>query len=144
MNVKTRFAPSPTGYLHIGGVRTALFCWLYARHFGGQFVLRIEDTDRERSTQESIDAILTGLEWVGLDWDEGPFFQSERFDRYQTCANEMLEAGTAYHCYCTADELDELRAEQIAATRYGGDLRVRPTPRCGGKRVRRAPRMRLR
>ncbi len=134
MNVKTRFAPSPTGYLHIGGVRTALFCWLYARHFGGQFVLRIEDTDRERSTQESIDAILTGLEWVGLDWDEGPFFQSERFGRYRTRANEMLEAGTAYHCYCTADELDELRAEQIAAGQnpgYDGRCRNRIEPRSG-------------
>jgi glutamyl-tRNA synthetase len=132
MNIKTRFAPSPTGYLHIGGVRTALFCWLYARHFGGHFVLRIEDTDRERSTQESIDAILTGLEWVGLDWDEGPFFQSERFDRYRACADEMLEAGTAYHCYCTADELNELRAEQVATgrnPRYDGRCRSRVEPR---------------
>jgi glutamyl-tRNA synthetase len=134
MNVKTRFAPSPTGYLHIGGVRTALFCWLYARHHGGQFVLRIEDTDRERSTQESIDAILTGMEWVGLDWDEGPFLQSERFDRYRAVADEMLAAGTAYHCYCTTEELDALRAEQTSAGQnpgYDGRCRERSEPRAG-------------
>jgi glutamyl-tRNA synthetase len=138
MNVKTRFAPSPTGYLHIGGVRTALFSWLYARHCGGQFVLRIEDTDRERSTRESIDAILTGMEWVGLDWDEGPFFQSDRFDRYRSCAAAMLEAGTAYHCYCTPEELDALRTEQTAAgenPRYDGRCRNRDTPRPGIKPV---------
>jgi glutamyl-tRNA synthetase len=134
MTVKTRFAPSPTGYLHIGGVRTALFCWLYARHHGGQFVLRIEDTDRARSTQESIDAILTGMEWVGLDWDEGPFFQSERYDRYRECADAMLKAGTAYHCYCTPEELDKLRAQQTAAgenPRYDGRCRNRDQPRHG-------------
>jgi glutamyl-tRNA synthetase len=134
MSVKTRFAPSPTGYLHIGGVRTALFCWLYARHFGGQFVLRIEDTDRERSTQESIDAILNGMKWVGLDWDEGPYYQSERFDCYRAYADQMLEAGTAYHCYCTAEELDEMRAEQTATgqnPRYDGRCRDRVEP-CPG------------
>jgi glutamyl-tRNA synthetase len=134
MTVKTRFAPSPTGFLHIGGVRTALFCWLFARHHGGQFVLRIEDTDRERSTQESIDVILDGMNWVGLDWDEGPYFQSQRVDRYRQIISEMLQAGSAYHCYCQPDELDAMRAEQIAAgenPRYDGRCRERNQPREG-------------
>jgi len=134
MTVKTRFAPSPTGYLHIGGVRTALFSWLYARHHDGQFVLRIEDTDRERSTQQSIDAILDGLKWVGLDWDEGPVFQSDRFDRYHKISDEMLEAGLAYHCYCTPEELDAMRAEQVAGgenPRYDGRCRENGKPRPG-------------
>jgi glutamyl-tRNA synthetase len=134
MTVKTRFAPSPTGYLHIGGVRTALFCWLYARHHGGEFVLRIEDTDRERSTQESIDVIMDGMAWVGLDWDEGPHLQSERFDRYHEVIDQMLAAGTAYHCYCTPEELEAMRAEQITAgenPRYDGRCRDRHEPREG-------------
>ena len=91
MNIKTRFAPSPTGYLHIGGARTALFSWLYARHNQGKFVLRIEDTDRERSTQESVDAILRGMEWLGMDYDEGPYYQTERFDRYQQVIEQLLD-----------------------------------------------------
>ncbi len=112
MEVKTRFAPSPTGYLHIGGVRTALFSWLYARHNQGKFVLRIEDTDRERSTQESVDAILRGMEWLGLDYDEGPFYQTQRFDRYQQVIEKLLDEDKAYRCYCTKAELDALRSEQ--------------------------------
>jgi len=112
MNIKTRFAPSPTGYLHIGGARTALFSWLYARHHGGKFVLRIEDTDRERSTQESVDAILRGMEWLGMDYDEGPYYQTQRFDRYQEVIAQLLDEDKAYRCYCTKDELDALRAEQ--------------------------------
>ena len=95
MSVKTRFAPSPTGYLHIGGVRTALFSWLHARRHGGEFVLRIEDTDRERSTQESIDIILEGMQWLGLDWDEGPYYQSQRNDRYTEMAQQLLDEGNA-------------------------------------------------
>lgn len=134
MQVKTRFAPSPTGYLHIGSVRTALFCWLYARHHGGKFVLRIEDTDRDRSTQESIDAILQGMQWVGLDWDEGPYFQSENFERYRQVATQLLDAGQAYHCYCTPDELAARRAAQKAAgqnPRYDGRCRNDAQPRAG-------------
>jgi glutamyl-tRNA synthetase len=132
MQVKTRFAPSPTGYLHIGSVRTALFCWLYARHHGGKFVLRIEDTDRERSTQESIDAILQGMQWVDLDWDEGPYFQSENFERYRQVATQLLDAGQAYHCYCTPEELAARRAAQKAAgqnPRYDGRCRNNGQPR---------------
>ncbi len=134
MTLKTRFAPSPTGDLHIGSVRTALFCWLYARRFGGQFVLRVEDTDRERSTQESIDAILNSMAWVGLDYDEGPYFQSERFPRYREVAANMLADGSAYHCYCTPEELEAMRAEQIARgenPRYDGRCRERSEPRDG-------------
>ncbi|MFK7793734.1 MAG: glutamate--tRNA ligase [Gammaproteobacteria bacterium] len=112
MAVKTRFAPSPTGYLHIGGVRTALFSWLYARHHQGKFVLRIEDTDRERSTQTSVDAILRGMEWLGLDHDEGPFYQTQRFDRYKQVIERLLAEDKAYRCYCTKEELDALRLEQ--------------------------------
>ena len=106
MTIKTRFAPSPTGVLHIGGVRTALFCYLYARRFGGQFVLRIEDTDRERSTEASVNAILDGMAWLGLDADEGPFYQTQRFDRYQAVLDDWLATGKAYHCYCTKDARD--------------------------------------
>jgi len=132
--IKTRFAPSPTGVLHIGSVRTALFCWLYARHHDGNFVLRIEDTDKERSTQENVDAILDGMQWLGLDADEGPIYQSGRFDRYREVIDQWLAAGDAYHCYCTKDELDSLRAEQMAAgekTRYDGRCRDRTDPREG-------------
>jgi glutamyl-tRNA synthetase len=134
MNVKTRFAPSPTGVLHIGSVRTALFCWLYAHHHGGKFVLRIEDTDRARSTQENVDAILDGLAWLGLDADEGPFYQTDRMARYKEVSEQMLTAGNAYHCYCTKEELDTRRAEQMAAgekTRYDGRCRDRTEPRAG-------------
>lgn len=112
MDIKTRFAPSPTGYLHIGGARTALFSWLYARHHQGKFILRIEDTDRERSTQESVDAILKGMDWLGLSYDEGPYYQTQRFDRYNEVIEKLLDEGHAYRCYCTKDELDAMRLEQ--------------------------------
>lgn len=112
MKIKTRFAPSPTGYLHVGGARTALYSWLYARRMGGEFVLRIEDTDLERSTQEAIDAIMDGMNWLDLGWDEGPYYQTKRFDRYNAIIDEMLEAGTAYRCYCSKERLEALRAEQ--------------------------------
>jgi len=132
--VRTRFAPSPTGVLHLGSVRTALFCWLYARHHGGQFILRIEDTDRERSTPENVEAITDGLEWLGLVADEGPFFQSRRFDRYREVVEQWLEEGKAYHCYCTREELDTLREQQMATggrVRYDGRCRQRKEPRAG-------------
>jgi glutamyl-tRNA synthetase len=109
MTVVTRFAPSPTGFLHIGGARTALFNWLYARHHGGKYLLRIEDTDRKRSTQEAIDAILEGLDWLGLSADEPPVFQSARQQRHSQVALELLESGNAYHCYCSPEELAEMR-----------------------------------
>ena len=131
MTVRTRFAPSPTGVLHLGSVRTALFCWLYARHHGGQFILRIEDTDRERSTKEHVDAILEGMAWLGLDADEGPFFQSERQDRYREVIEQWLAEGKAYHCYCTKAELDELREQQMKSgghVRYDGRCRERTKP----------------
>jgi len=124
--VKTRFAPSPTGYLHIGGARTALFSWLYARRHGGPFVLRIEDTDLERSTPEAVNAILEGMNWLGLDYDEGPFYQTQRFDRYQEVLRQLLREGSAYYCYCTREELEALRAEQMARKekpRYDGRYR---------------------
>lgn len=124
--VKTRFAPSPTGYLHIGGARTALFSWLYARHHGGSFVLRIEDTDLERSTPEAVAAILEGMHWLGLNHDEGPFYQTQRFERYREVLQHMLAAGSAYHCYCSKEELEELRAAQMARKekpRYDGRYR---------------------
>jgi len=124
--VKTRFAPSPTGYLHIGGARTALFSWLYARRHGGPFVLRIEDTDLERSTPEAVNAILEGMNWLGLDYDEGPFYQTHRFDRYQEVLRQLLREGSAYYCYCTREELEALRAEQMTRKekpRYDGRYR---------------------
>ncbi|HLK11145.1 MAG TPA: glutamate--tRNA ligase [Candidatus Binatia bacterium] len=120
MPVRTRFAPSPTGHLHIGGVRTALFSYLFARHHGGRFLLRIEDTDRARSTAESIAAILEGLRWLGLDWDEGPFYQSARLDLYRAQAEALLRAGRAYRCWCTPAELEERRAAAVAAGRRPG------------------------
>jgi glutamyl-tRNA synthetase len=126
MTVRTRFAPSPTGFLHIGGLRTALFCWLYARRHAGQFILRIEDTDLERSTPEAIQQILDGLEWAGLDHDEGPFFQTQRFDRYKDVIEELLASGKAYRCYCSKEELEQMRAQQIARgekPRYDGRWR---------------------
>ncbi len=113
--VKTRFAPSPTGFLHVGGARTALYSWLYAKHMKGEFVLRIEDTDLERSTQEAIDAIMEGMEWLGLDWDEGPYYQTKRFDRYNEIVDQLLAEDKAYKCYCPKELLDELREEQMAA-----------------------------
>ena len=112
--IRTRFAPSPTGYLHIGGARTALFCWAYARRHGGKFILRVEDTDRERSTQDSVQAILDGMAWLGLDWDEGPFYQMQRLDRYREAAEQLLREGKAYRCYCTREELDAMREAQVA------------------------------
>jgi glutamyl-tRNA synthetase len=126
--VVTRFAPSPTGYLHIGGARTALFNWLYARHFGGKFLLRIEDTDRARSTQGAIDAILDGMRWMGLDWDGEAVFQFARAERHAEVANQLLSAGHAYRCYATAEELEAMRAEQREKKlplRYDGRWRDR-------------------
>ncbi|MEG3753740.1 glutamate--tRNA ligase [Psychromonas arctica] len=114
MTVKTRFAPSPTGYLHVGGARTALYSWLHAKSKGGQFVLRIEDTDIERSTQEAVDAILEGMKWLGLDWDEGPYYQTKRFDRYNEMVEKLLAEDKAYKCYAPKTLLDEIRAEQEA------------------------------
>lgn len=126
MKVRTRFAPSPTGYLHLGGARTALFAWLYARHHQGDFILRIEDTDRERSTEESVQAILDGMEWLGLDYDEGPFYQTQRMDRYKEMIQQLLDNDQAYYCYCSKEELDALRAEQMKnkeKPRYDGRYR---------------------
>lgn len=126
MKVKTRFAPSPTGYLHVGGARTALYSWLFARHAKGTFVLRIEDTDLERSTPEAIEAIMDGMNWLDLSWDEGPFFQTKRFDRYNNVIDQMLEKGTAYRCYCSKERLDQMREAQMARgdkARYDGHCR---------------------
>ena len=123
MSITTRFAPSPTGYLHVGGARTALFSWLYARKHGGRFILRIEDTDLERSTQESVNAILEGMAWLGLDYDAGPFYQTHHFDRYKEIIQQLLIQGNAYYCYCSKDELEALRSEQMAnkeKPRYNG------------------------
>lgn len=128
--VRTRFAPSPTGYLHIGGARTALYCWLYARKTKGTFILRIEDTDLERSTPESVSAILDGMRWFGLDYDEGPFYQTQRFDRYREVVKQLLQTGHAYRCYCTKEKLEVLRADQIAhkeKPRYDGHCRYLTT-----------------
>ncbi|MGA8862247.1 MAG: glutamate--tRNA ligase [Gallionella sp.] len=129
MTVRTRFAPSPTGYLHIGGARTALFSWAYARKFGGTFILRIEDTDVERSTPEAVQAILDGMKWLNLDYDEGPFYQMQRMDRYKEALQQMLEEGTAYYCYTTPAELDAMREAQRARgekPRYDGQWRPEP------------------
>ncbi|MDK9764305.1 glutamate--tRNA ligase [Vibrio sp. D420a] len=114
MTVKTRFAPSPTGYLHVGGARTALYSWLFAKNQGGEFVLRIEDTDLERNSQEAVDAILEGMQWMGMEWDEGPYFQSKRFDRYNEMVDKLLAEDKAYKCYASKELLDEIRAEQEA------------------------------
>ncbi|HZM36026.1 MAG TPA: glutamate--tRNA ligase [Burkholderiales bacterium] len=142
MQVRTRFAPSPTGYLHIGGARTALFSWAYARRHGGKFVLRIEDTDLERSTKDSVDAILEGMSWLGIDWDEGPFFQMQRLARYKEVTEQLIAQGDAYHDYMSREELESLRQEQVARgekPRYDG--RWRPerakgkTPPAGVKPV---------
>ena len=128
MTVKTRFAPSPTGYLHVGGARTALFSWLHARKHGGKFVLRIEDTDLQRSTAESINAILEGMTWLGLEYDEGPFYQTQRFDRYNEIIRQLLDKDLAYRCNCSKERLDALRDEQMRRKlkpRYDGHCRDR-------------------
>jgi len=138
MTVVTRFAPSPTGLLHLGGVRTALFSWLYARRHGGKFILRIEDTDRERSTDEAVRVILDGMQWLGLDADAGPYFQTQRFPRYREVIAQMLAAGSAYRCYCTKQELEEERAQQLARKekpRYSGLCRNRAEGLAGAEFV---------
>ena len=112
--VRTRIAPSPTGFLHLGTARTALYSWAFARHHGGQFVLRIEDTDVARSTQDSVDQILRAMRWLGLDYDEGPIYQMQRLERYHAVIQQMLAAGTAYRCYCTPEQLDAMKAAQEA------------------------------
>lgn len=139
MTVRTRFAPSPTGFLHIGGARTALFSWAYARRHGGQFILRIEDTDVARSTPEAVQAILDGMSWLGLDWDEGPYYQMQRMPRYREVIEQMLAEGTAYYCYTSPEELERMREAQMAAglkPRYDGTWRpeagkILPTPPVG-------------
>lgn len=131
MTCRTRFAPSPTGFLHIGGARTALYCWLEARRRGGEFILRVEDTDRERSTDAALQAILDGMRWLGLDHDEGPFYQTLRVERYREVATQLVEAGKAYYAYETRDELDAMRAQAMAAglkPRYNGHYRERNEP----------------
>ncbi len=141
--IRTRFAPSPTGFLHIGGARTALFSWAYARRHAGQFILRIEDTDVARSTPEAVQAIIDGMNWLGLAHDEGPFYQMQRMDRYKAVIQQMLAAGTAYHCYTTPEELDRMREEQRAKglkPRYDGTWRPEPgktlpTPPAGAQPV---------
>ena len=134
MTIVTRFAPSPTGMLHLGGVRTALFSWLYARRTGGKFILRIEDTDRERSTEVAVRVILEGMRWLGLDEDEGPYFQTQRFARYREVLEGMLRAGTAYRCYCTKEELEALREQQMRA--QGEAALRRHLPRAHGAAAR--------
>ena len=132
--IRTRFAPSPTGMLHIGGVRTALFSWLYARHHSGTFIVRVEDTARARSTPEAVRVILDGLAWLGLTADEGPYYQTQRYDRYREVIEQFLRAGNAYHCYCTKEELDQQRFEQLARKqkpRYDGRCRRGVAPRAG-------------
>jgi glutamyl-tRNA synthetase len=134
MKVRTRFAPSPTGYLHIGGVRTALYCWLFARHHDGEYLLRIEDTDRQRSTQPAIDAILEAMDWLDLGADGEPVYQTRRFARYAERVAELMAAGRAYHCWCTPEELEAMRAEALAKglkPRYDGRCRERTEPKPG-------------
>ena len=136
--LRVRFAPSPTGYLHVGGARTALFNWLLARRHGGVFVLRIEDTDAERSSEEMVEGILDGMRWLGLDWDEGPkiegsygpYYQSERFDRHRAMSAQLVTVGKAYYCYCTPEEL---KAKRDAAEQGGGAWRYDRT--CCGLRA---------
>jgi glutamyl-tRNA synthetase len=132
--VRTRFAPSPTGYLHVGGARTALFCYLQARASNGVFILRIEDTDIERSTPESVQAILDGMQWLGLDYDEGPIYQTDRFERYAEVVQKLLDEGKAYHCYCSKDRIDTLREQQMKdglKPRYDGHCRDGAEPVAG-------------
>jgi glutamyl-tRNA synthetase len=134
MTVVTRFAPSPTGLLHIGGVRTALFSWLYARHHGGKFILRVEDTDRERSSDEAVRVILDGMRWLELDADEGPYFQTQRYERYRAVIAQLLERGAAYRCYCTREELEAMRQQQLTRKekpRYDGRCREQQAVRAG-------------
>jgi glutamyl-tRNA synthetase len=134
MTHRTRFAPSPTGHLHIGGARTALFSWLHARKHGGTFILRIEDTDLERSSVEYVNAILEAMTWLGLEYDEGPIYQTKRFNRYEEVLNRLLAEGHAYRCYCTKEELEDLRSQQMAhkeKPRYDGRCRHRTKPRPG-------------
>ena len=136
--MRTRFAPSPTGYLHVGGARTALFCYLQARHEDGAFILRIEDTDLERSTPESVQAILDGMEWLGLDYDEGPIYQTQRFDRYAEVVQQLMDEVKSYHCYCSKERIDALREEQMKAgekPRYDGKCRPGAEPVEGVKPV---------
>src|SRR6201985_519182 len=114
---RVRFAPPPTGALHVGGARTALFNWLFARHTGGTFILRIEDTDFERSSEEMVEGILEGMRWLGLNWDEGPFYQSKRLDLYRQTADKLLASGHAYYCFCTKEELEQRRAQAVATGR---------------------------
>ncbi|MCH2058202.1 MAG: glutamate--tRNA ligase [Thalassotalea sp.] len=128
MTLTTRFAPSPTGYLHVGGARTALYSWLYAKKNGGDFILRIEDTDLERSTQESVDAIMDGMNWLKLDWTHGPYFQTQRFGRYKEVIAQLIESGNAYRCYCTPEEVEAMREEAKAKgeiEKYNGMWRDR-------------------
>lgn len=129
--VRTRFAPSPTGYIHLGNIRTALYSWLFARHSNGKFVLRIEDTDQERSTQEATDVILACMNWLGLDYDEGPFYQAQHLDKYRKVAEEMIAKGLAYRCYCTKERIEELRQKQLEnkeKPRYDGCCRDKNLP----------------
>lgn len=134
MTITTRFAPSPTGYLHVGGARTALFSWLHARKSGGKFILRIEDTDLERSTQASVDAILDGMQWLALDYDAGPFYQTQHFERYKEIIQQLLDQGDAYHCYCSKESLEAMREAQMEnkeKPRYDGRCRHITTPPVG-------------
>jgi len=138
MTIKTRFAPSPTGYLHIGGARTALFSWLYSKKHNGSFILRIEDTDKERSTQEAVDVIIEGMQWMGLEHDEGPFYQSQHTERYQQVIQQLLDENKAYKCYCSKDELDNMREKQKMAKqkpRYDGRCRHLTAPPPGKEDV---------
>lgn len=139
IEIRTRFAPSPTGFLHIGGARTALFSWLYARHSGGKFVLRIEDTDQERSTDESTKAILDAMAWLGLNWDEGPYFQAQRVDLHRQMVQKLIDEGKAYFCVCTAEELDAKRKQALATGRkpkYDGTCRDKKLSKSAGSVVR--------
>ena len=127
--IVTRFPPSPTGYLHIGGARTALFNWLFARHYDGKFILRIEDTDKARSSEEATKAILDSMEWLGLDWDEGPYFQSQRYDIYAEFTERLLASSHAYHCHCTQAEVEQRRAEAKAKGNNDSLAKTLRTPR---------------
>ncbi|MEA3416020.1 MAG: glutamate--tRNA ligase [Thermodesulfobacteriota bacterium] len=139
MVIITRFPPSPTGYLHVGGARTALFNWLYARHMHGKFVLRIEDTDIKRSTQASVDAIFEALEWLGIDWDEGPYFQSKRFDVHQTYIQKLLDSGHAYYCACSPEKIEAMRKKAFATggkPKYDGTCRDKGLAKTGNAVIR--------
>jgi glutamyl-tRNA synthetase len=137
--IVTRFPPSPTGYLHVGGARTAIFNWLYARHMHGRFVLRIEDTDAVRSTRAAVDAILNALEWLGIDWDEGPYFQTQRYGIYQEYLQKLLDSGHAYYCTCTPDQIEEMRRKAMATggkPKYDGTCREKSLPKTDGAVIR--------